>query len=204
MKFCSMKKIKWFWNPPLAAHMGGSWERLIQSTKKILKEILTARYPQEHILRTFLIECENILNSRPLVHVSINPDPEALTPNHFLIGPSSIAFSCAEINDRDLNLMSSWRAAQKLSDLFWSRWTKEYLPTMIKRTKWFEEKRAIQLDDVVIMVDPSGPRNLWQKGLITQLYTAKDGKIRIVDVRNGAGTVFRRPVSRLIVLDVKK
>ncbi|XP_074035236.1 uncharacterized protein [Leptinotarsa decemlineata] len=149
LRFCAMKKIKWVFNPPLAPHMGGCWERLIQSIKKVLKEILKSKYYPEHILRTFLIECENILNSRPLTYVSLDSeDAEALTPNHFLIGPSYAALSCTETSDRDMNLMSSWRAAQKLSDLFWFRWTKEYLPSLIRRSKWHGDSKSVRVGDL--------------------------------------------------------
>lgn len=202
-----MRKIKFFFNPPLAPHTGGSWERLIQSIKKIMKEILKCRYPPEHVLRTVLSECESTLNSRPLTHVSLDSDDaESLTPNHFLIGPSHISQPFTETVERDLTLMASWRAAQRLADMFWSKWSREYLPTLIKSSKWFRDsgERAIQVGDVVIMVDPDGPRNLWQKAIVVNVYPAKDGRIRIVDVRNSNHTIYRRHVSRLIVLDVKK
>ncbi|XP_074028856.1 uncharacterized protein [Leptinotarsa decemlineata] len=154
---------------------------------------------------TFLIECGNILNSRPLTYVSLDSeDAEALTPNHFLIGPSYAALSYTETSDRDMNLMSSWRAAQKLSDLFWFRWTKEYLPSSIRRSKWHGDSKSVSVGDVVLMVDPNGPRNIWQRGIIKEVHPAKDGKIRIVDMKNSSGTIFRRSVSRLIVLDVIK
>ncbi|XP_044751667.1 uncharacterized protein LOC123311663 [Coccinella septempunctata] len=207
LDFTVMRKIKFFFNPPLAPHTGGSWERLIQSIKKIMKEILKCRYPPEHVLRTVLLECESILNSRPLTHVSLDSDDaESLTPNHFLIGPSNISPSFTETAEKDLNLMSSWRAAQRLADMFWSKWSREYLPTLIRSSKWYRDngERSIQLGDVVIMVDPDGPRNLWQKAVVINVYPAKDGKIRTVDVRNSNNTIYRRHVAKLIVLDVKK
>lgn len=43
-----------------------------------------------------------------------------------------------------------------------------------------------------------------KKGRIANIYRVKDGKIRMVDVKTSNSTTFRRPVSRLIVLDVKK
>lgn len=165
---------------------------------------MVCRYPPEETLRTALLEIENILNSRPLTHISIDPDdPEVLTPNHFLIGPSYDALPFTETDERDLNLLKSWRAAQKLVDIFWQRWTKEYLPTLIK-TKWYVDNKPIAVNDMVIMVNQNGPRNLWQKAVVINTFLAKDGKIRMVDVKTSAGTVLRRPVSKLIVLDVIK
>lgn len=205
IKFCSLKHIKWKMNPPSAPHMGGTWERLIQSVKKVMHEILTTRFPQEYVLRTVFTEAENIINSRPLTHVSIDSeDSEALTPNHFLIGPAYAALPCAKVDEKDLNLLSKWKAAQKLTDMFWRRWLQEYLPCLVKRTKWYENSKPIQEGDIVLIVDPNGPRNVWPKGKIMQLYPAKDGKIRIVDVQLANGNVLRRPVAKICILDVMK
>lgn len=204
IRFCAMNNINWHFNPPSAPHMGGVWERLIQSIKKILGEILKTKYPQEYVLRTLFMETENILNSRPLTHVSLDPeDPEPLTPNHFLIGPKYGALPCVKTDERDLTLLSKWRAAQRLTDIFWQRWTHEYLPYLVTRKKWHQESIAVKLNDIVVIIDPNGPRNIWPKGRVIQLYPAKDGKIRIVDVKLANGTVLKRPVSRLCVLDVQ-
>ncbi|KAI8115993.1 hypothetical protein CVS40_11860 [Lucilia cuprina] len=41
-------------------------------------------------LYTLLVECENIVNFRPLAHLPVTPDEtEPLTPNHFLLGCSN-------------------------------------------------------------------------------------------------------------------
>lgn len=85
--------------------MGGSWERLIRSIKIILREMLKTKFSTERVLRIFLFECENILNSSLLTHISADAaDMEALTSNRFLM-------SCTTTTELDLNLISSWRAA---------------------------------------------------------------------------------------------
>jgi len=87
-----LKGINWHFNPPGASHMGGCLERLIQSVKTALSITLKERAPKEEILFTLMLEAESQVNSRPLTHVSVDPnDPESLTPNHFLIGASSPA-----------------------------------------------------------------------------------------------------------------
>jgi hypothetical protein len=65
--------------------MGGAWERLIRTVKTALRVTLKERAPREEVLQTLLAEVENLVNSKPLAHVTADPDyPEALTPNHFI------------------------------------------------------------------------------------------------------------------------
>lgn len=123
------KGVEWKFIPPGSPHMGGAWERLIRSVKTALKVVLKERAPREETLNTFLCEVENMINRRPLTHVSVDPrDPEALTPNHFfLLGSSSNLPNIGISNDQDLQLRKQWRIAQRLADLFWSRWVKACL-----------------------------------------------------------------------------
>lgn len=202
-EFCCLKGVKWIFNPPLAPFMGGAWERLIGCVKKHLNEILKEKFPQEYVLRTAFAEIEHILNCRPLTHVSSDPDDsEALTPNHFLIGPSYAVLPCTKIEEKNMNLLSKWKAAQKLTDIFWQRWSREYLPSLICRKKWHQDHRNIKKGDVVLLNDPDRPRNIWPKGIVTEVYPAKDKRIRVVDVRTTNGSTLRRPVARLCILDV--
>ncbi|XP_076395364.1 uncharacterized protein LOC143265692 [Megachile rotundata] len=93
-EYALSKRVKWVFNPPDAPHMGGAWERLIRSVKTALNVILREQAPSEEVLSTLFAEAEHSVNSRPLTHVSLDPrDKEALTPNHFLIGSSSVANS---------------------------------------------------------------------------------------------------------------
>lgn len=80
----------WHFNPPAAASMGGSWERLVRSVKTCLYDIMPTRNPRDDVLTSLLLEVENVVNSRPLTFVPLDyENDEALTPNHFLIGSSN-------------------------------------------------------------------------------------------------------------------
>uniref|UniRef100_A0A1I8NSS7 Integrase catalytic domain-containing protein n=1 Tax=Stomoxys calcitrans TaxID=35570 RepID=A0A1I8NSS7_STOCA len=71
--------IKWIFNSPLNPNEGGVWERLVQSVKKALYIMLKEQAPKLETLQSFLIEAENIINSRPLTHLPVTPeDPEPL------------------------------------------------------------------------------------------------------------------------------
>ena len=62
----------------------------VKITKKSLKTTMRDRKVNEETLSNFLTEFESITNCRLLTSSSYNiKDGFLLTPNHFLIGPSS-------------------------------------------------------------------------------------------------------------------
>ena len=65
--------------------MGGVWERMIRSVRRILTSLTMERTLDDNQLYTFLLKAESILNSRPLTPITIDADGvEPLTPNHLL------------------------------------------------------------------------------------------------------------------------
>lgn len=123
--------VAWRYIPPSASFMGGAWERLVRSVKTALAATLHERAPKEEVLATILTETEHTINSRPLTHVSTNADDdEALTPNHFLMGGPSTVPQPGAFNDDDLAGRKDWRTSQRLADIFWARWVREYLPSV--------------------------------------------------------------------------
>nr|XP_012153196.1 PREDICTED: uncharacterized protein LOC105664201 [Megachile rotundata] len=148
----------WRFIPPGAPHMGGCWESLVKSVKTTLRVILKERAPRDETLSTLLAEAEHTVNSRPLTSVSVDPrDEESLTPNHFLIGASSIKPLVTRPRDGNLNLRKQWKIAQHLADHFWMRWVKEYLPTLIRRRRWHEEVQPLAVGDLVLVADSQQP-----------------------------------------------
>ena len=77
--------LQWTFNPPNASHMGGAWERVIRSVRRILTALMTEQTLNDDQLHIFLLEAESILNSRPLTPITTDADvTEPLTPNHLL------------------------------------------------------------------------------------------------------------------------
>lgn len=186
--------------PPSAPEMGGSWERMIRTVKSSLKVVLKERAPHPDTLLTLLAEVEALVNSRPITHVSVDPNyPEALTPNHFLIGSSSTAPSFGKYDDSDLCLRKRWRVAQRLADMYWRRWIKEYLPTLLPRQKWNTEAEPLQVGDYVIISESNLERGCWRHGVVSATVAGSDGRVRMVDIRTRTG-VLRRPVTRVALL----
>ena len=82
--------IEWHFNPSVAPHSGGIWERLVQSCKRAIKPVVGNQTLTDEVLLTVMAEVQSLLNGRPLTHVSTHlSDKKALTPNHFLLGRSN-------------------------------------------------------------------------------------------------------------------
>ena len=160
------------------------------------------QYPREETLYMLLVEIEGIINGHPLTHVSLDHcDDEALTLCHFLLGSSSVAAPPGRFTITDTNMCKSWRASQALADQFWQRWVQEYLPDLIRHSKWNMRTTPPAVDDIAIIVDRGPPRNRWTKGRIVTVFPGKDGIVQVVDIKTAIGT-FRRAVSILCILDV--
>jgi len=72
-------RIDWKLNPPAAPWWGGWWERLVRSTKDLLKRVNYAE------LETCLVEVEAVINHGPLTFVTENQDDLIpLTPVMFV------------------------------------------------------------------------------------------------------------------------
>ena len=81
--FLSQQGCSWVFNPPHASHMGGSWERMIGLSRRILDAILLQENIQltHDVLCTLMMEVSAIINARPLVPVSTDPEsPFILSP----------------------------------------------------------------------------------------------------------------------------
>ena len=154
--FCRQKKIEWIFNPPSASHMGGVWERMIRSVRQILKAILKEQLVSDEVLSTVMAEAVNILNSRPLTHNSDSPlDEQPLTPNHLLHLRPCPGLPPGIFDKDDLSCRRAWRQAQYLANLFWRRWTSEYLPTLLERKKWNTPRKNLEVGDLVLLADES-------------------------------------------------
>ena len=129
-------EIKWIFNPPTASHMGGVWERIVQSVKRILKALLRERLINDESLLTLMAETESVISSRPLTPNPDDPiDAEPLTPSHLLLLRSNQSIPPGVFSEQDQYCQRPWRQIQYLANIFWKRWLREYLITLQQRHK---------------------------------------------------------------------
>jgi hypothetical protein len=194
------KGIKWRFNTPGASHAGGVWERQIRSIRRILSGLMKEQVLTDESLATLFCQVEAILNNRPITIVSADSeDMNALTPNHMLM--MRTAENIPGIFDENDNYSRKrWRQIEYLANVFWRRWTSEYLPQLQARSKWNKEGRDLQVGDVVLVVDHTVPRNEWLLGRIVEVFPGKDGKVRNVGLQTKKGKQLR-PISKLCLLE---
>jgi hypothetical protein len=197
------KNIDWIFNPPAASHMGGIWERLIRTVRKVLTSLLRefGNRLDDESFRTLLCEVESIVNSQPLTFVSSDPtDLDPLTPSHLLTMKTKVIMPPpGEFQREDVYMRWRWRRVQYLSNLFWSRWKCEYLATLQSRQKWNMPKRNHQIDDIVLINDENAPRNCWSMGRIVATEPDSQGYVRSVTLKTQTSEL-RRPVAKLVLL----
>ena len=201
-EFLLQKEIKWVFNPPYGSHHGGAWERCIRSVRDVLRATLKEQILDDESLSTLMCEIEAILNGRPLTKVSEDSrDLEALTPNHLLLLRSGPTTPPGNFSQHDLYSRRRWRQIQYLADVFWRRWTREYLPRLQARQKWLRPKGNFAVGDVVLLVDESSPRNSWPLARIMDVYAGKDGFVRRVTVKTSTRSSQDRPIEKIVLLE---
>jgi hypothetical protein len=209
--YLTTDKCEWIFNPPHASHAGGVWERMIRVTRRILDSTLSNVAPghlTHEVLTTLMAEATAIVNGRPLVPLFCDPTvPEILTPSTLLTLKSrTLKAVPGSFSDTDM-YSKQWRRVQHLADVFWSKWRKEYLPTLQERRNWHHETPNLEVGDLVLLRNKEEARNEWPLARITKAFGSADGKVRkveLVTTKDGCRKTFLRPTVEVILLRTEK
>ena len=111
---------------------------------------------------------------------------------------SIAAATATDKSDGDITYIferfSSW-------NLFWRRWTREYLPSLQQRQKWNEPRRNVVVGDIVLVLDEKTPRSSWPLARVLEVYANKrDGFVRSAKLKT-ATTVMVRPIDKMVLLE---
>ncbi|XP_058817812.1 uncharacterized protein LOC131681118 [Topomyia yanbarensis] len=174
--FCISKGIQWHFIPPRSPHFGGIWEAGVKSVKYHLKRVVGETKLTYEEMTTFLAQTEAILNSRPLVQISDDPnDLEVLTPSHFLIGRSALSIPEPSYEKEKIGRLSRWQHIQLMREHFWKRWSTEYLHHLQSRPKWHTGTTQVPVGALVVLKDDNSPPHQWRLGRITAIHPGEEG-----------------------------
>ena len=201
--------ITWHKNPHGASHMGWVWERQIRSARGILAALLKTHGHSlnDEELRTVVAETEAIINSRlPTVESLSDINSEIpLSPSNLLTMKSDVIMPPPGVFNRpDLYSRRRWRRVQHIAGEFWFRWRKEFLQSLQAWQKWSVSKRNFQVGDVVLLKEDIG-RNKWPMAWIVRIEPDSQGimrsvQLKVIDTSNNNIKLFRRPISKIVML----
>lgn len=205
-RYINNEGCTWVFNPPHSSHMGGAWERMIGLARRILDSMLMREGHSnlsDEVLCTLMAEVTAIINSRPLVPVSLDADsPLILTPAMLLTQKAVSSPPAGDFSEKDI-YKRQWRQVQSLANQFWFRWKQEYLQTLQVCHKWQDPYPNIEEGDIVLLKDNQVARNEWPMALVTSVFPGQDGKVRKVELKvtkEGSSKTFLRPISEVILL----
>ncbi|GBM67326.1 hypothetical protein AVEN_72458-1 [Araneus ventricosus] len=119
--------IVWHFNPPATPHFGGLWEAGVKSLKSHLKRVVGNTVLTHEEFSTLVTQVEAVLNSRPLCNLPSDPNDDfVLTPAHFLVGSSLTALPDPDLTEVPINRLNRWQLVQRLSQIFWKKWSSDY------------------------------------------------------------------------------
>ncbi|XP_043065122.1 uncharacterized protein LOC122320761, partial [Drosophila ficusphila] len=126
---------------------------------------------------------------------------EVLTPAHFLKGSSYTKFPEPDVTHLLQGRLSRWQIVTQMQQLFWRRWSSEYLSLLQERSKWRSEGSNIKIGSIVLLKEDNIPSLKWPLGRVEEVIPGEDGVVRVVMVRTATG-IIKRAVAKLAVLPV--
>ncbi|XP_054746100.1 uncharacterized protein LOC129250502 [Anastrepha obliqua] len=200
--YCISNGFDWRFIPPRSPHFGGLWEAAVKTAKQHLYRSVGSSILGFDELRTLVCQITAIINSRPLVPLSENPeDLDVLTPGHFLIGGPPTAFPEPNLTSLNYNRLNQWQRVSYIQQIFWKRWSQEYLTILQQRVKWRTPQPSIQVNDIVCIKEENTAPLKWPLARVVELITGTDDVARVAVLRTPTG-ITRRAINKLCVLPV--
>jgi hypothetical protein len=141
---------------------------------------------------------------QPVLSNLVSNDPadlETLTPEMLLTPWANYTSFPPGLPEGATYHQKKWRLVQHLTDVFWTRWQKEYLQTLRKRSKWHIPQNNLVIEDVVLLMDKRLHRSDWPKAIVTSTEAGPDGFVRTVTVRTSNGSEYERDIRKLALLE---
>ncbi|XP_041449058.1 uncharacterized protein LOC121404136 [Drosophila obscura] len=200
---CINNGFNWKFIPPRSPHFGGLWEAAVKMAKQHLYRSLGSSLFGFDELRTLVCQIQAAINSRPLLAISENPeDLGVLKPGHFLIGRPLMEFPEPDVTNLNFNRLDCWQRVACAQQIFWKRWSEEYLTLLQQRAKWRTPQPSIQVNDIVCIKDENLPPLKWPLARVIDIIAGADGTVRVAVLKTPSGTT-RRAVNKLCVLPVE-
>ena len=124
-------------------------------------------------------QVEALLHSRPLTSISRDiGDVESLTPGDSLRGMTRGLPSDTTISSSHRETGKLWNNVNSIMNKFWTRLLKEYLPTLRQHRKLPSTLDAMQVADMMWILENNTPRGVWPLRRVQKVNNGKDNVVR--------------------------
>ena len=210
--FVNSLGIVWSFNIPTASWWGGFFESMVKLTKRCLRKTLGNAHLTYEELETVLLETEGVLNSRPLTFVYNDITEPPVTPSCLVSGRRLLDRPSLSENIENSDYENLTKRAKYLKTVlsrFFSRWKREYLPSLREHENKQNKsaKRVPEIGDIVTIHKDLIPRQRWVLGKVTRLFEGREGVARAAEVLTldkwGKKILIKRPIQKLYPLEVR-
>ena len=123
--------VSWKFITERASHRGGHWQRVCRQLKEPLRKVLGKALLNYTEMMTVLTDIEAMSNSCPLTYIRDDiRDGGTITPALLAIGRDLGSTQDDPPRTVELKLPDRYRYQQRPQSHFWSRWLREYLPSL--------------------------------------------------------------------------
>lgn len=151
---------------------------------------------------TVLLDCEAVINSRPITFLSeAKQDILSITPSMFLQKIKEIGvLDLDKIENCDLSKRYLYR--QKIKEDLRQRFRTEYLGALIHRKSNAKNVNAFKVGDIVLIENENVKRLDWPLARVKELIAGKDNNVRVSRLSTAKGELIR-PIQRLYPLELR-
>ena len=181
----STKNFKWDISPADSPWRQGKAERRISIVKRLLTLSIGDSRLTPVELQTVLMEVADICNERPIGLSKPRDDRTyaLVTPNQLLLGRSTNVLPDDTALTEDLPMSSRYRMVQHVTTAFWKKWSDFVTPGLVHRQKWHQKGRNLQLNDVVMICEPTKIKGKYRLAVVDDVKTSNDGCVRSATLR---------------------
>ncbi|XP_062552908.1 uncharacterized protein LOC134218054 [Armigeres subalbatus] len=168
-------------------------ETMSLSELEIRLEILQSIYGKFNTVQ------EAIIASAQTEDVLQNADEQA----ERFEGESLIAPAEPDYSNIPTNRLSMYQNIKQRQQVFWKRFSVEYLNTLQQRMKNRRLSPNLYVGQLVIIKEDNLPPLKWAMGRIVSLHPGSDGLVRVVEIRTSGG-VMKRSISKICPLPTEQ
>ena len=78
-----------------------------------------------------------------------------------------------------------------------------FAANLLPRNKWFRTRENVEVDDLVLELDPNQKRSRWKLACVVATYPGTDGLVRKARIKTRCGE-YDRPIHKLCLIATKE